>query len=409
VDFGRQLEGEGHHMIDRRHFLGAASLGAISASLGSSDLFAQEPRAGAKAKARDQGGPPLQADEQVNRILGQARTDGRRLPGIIGAIVRGDDISNIGAVGLRKIGSPQPIRVDDAIHLGSCTKAMTATMIGTLIDEGKLRWDSTIPEVFPDWAGTIHPDYRSVTLNQLLSHRAGFPHDVSWRERAGGRPVVERRRALLSRALQDPPEFKPGSAYSYSNVGYVLAGMMAEQVTRTPWEDLMKSRLFGPLGMTSAGFGPPGTPGRVDHAWGHRASGNLVEAVHDDNDPSLGPAGTVHCSMRDWARFASLHLKGSVGATRLVKPETLKALHTPRPGEEYAGGWLVVDRSWAGGRALSHSGSNTFWFCTIWLAPIKGFALLAATNAAGKPAEAACDQAITGLLMYALSNQRGGR
>jgi CubicO group peptidase (beta-lactamase class C family) len=248
-----------------------------------------------------------------------------------------------------------------------------------------------------------------VTLDHLLTHRAGFPHDVAWWQGGQGRPIMEQRRFLLIRALQVAPEHKPGTTYSYSNVGYVLAGMMAEEVTRTPWEDLMKRRVFGPLGMTTAGFGPPGNPGKVDHPWGHRASGNLVEAVHEDNASSMGPAGTVHCSVADWARFASFHIRGSLGGNRLLKPETLKALHTPKPGEEYAGGWFVLDRSWAGGLAMNHNGSNTLWYCSIWIAPVKDFAILVATNAGGKPAEEACDHAVTGLLQLATMNDRNRR
>jgi CubicO group peptidase (beta-lactamase class C family) len=395
-------------MIGRRRFLGFASLGLMSPN-----LFAQDPRpkgkAKTKAKAAADDAPALETDEQVNRVLSQARTDGRRLPGMIGAIVRGEKLASIGAVGIRKIGSDEPMRVDDLVHLGSCTKAMTATMIGTLVDEGKLRWDSTVAEVFPDWAEGLHPDYASVTLDHLLRHLAGLPHDLAWWEgNRAGVPVVEQRRGLMSQALRVAPESKPGATYSYSNTGYVLAGMMAEQVTRTTWEDLMKRRVFGPLGMASTGFGPPGTRGKVDHAWGHRASGNLVEAVHDDNPPVMGPAGTVHCSMRDWARFASYHLKGELGGVRLLKAETLKALHTPRADEEYAGGWLINDRSWAGGRALSHTGSNTYWFCSIWLAPARNFAILVACNAAGKPVEDACDQAVSGLVRLVTGNERPG-
>jgi CubicO group peptidase (beta-lactamase class C family) len=399
-------------MIGRRRFLEVASLGLASAGLAPPDLFGQDPRlkGKTKAKAKSASGeaPALEADEQVNRILSQARTDGRRLPGMIGAIVRGEKLASIGAVGIRKIGSPEPMRVDDLVHLGSCTKAMTATMIGTLVDEGKLRWDSTVIDVFPDLAGEVHPDYASVTLDQLLRHRAGLPHDLAWWDGNRGISVVEQRRDLMSRALRVAPESKPGSAYSYSNTGYVLAGMMSEQAARTPWEDLMKRRIFGPLGMASAGFGPPGTRGKVDHAWGHRATGDLVEAVHEDNPPVMGPAGAVHCSMRDWARFASYHLRGELGGVRLVKPETLKTLHTARAGEEYAGGWLVNDRSWAGGLALSHTGSNTYWFCTIWLAPVRDFAILVACNAAGRPVEDACDEAVSGLVRLVTVNDRPG-
>ncbi len=395
-------------MIGRRRFLGVASIGLASACLDSAQLFAQDPRPKAKAKGKVKSvagdATPLEADEQVNRILGQARTDGRRLPGMVGGLVRGETLVSTGAVGIRKIGSPEPMRVDDLLHLGSCTKAMTATMIGTLVDEGKLRWDSTVAEVFPDAAVEMHPDYASVTLDQLLKHRAGLPHDLSWWDGDQGTSVLDQRRALMIQGLRKAPESKPGSKYSYSNTGFVLAGMMAEQVARAPWEVLMGRRVFGPLGMTSAGFGPPGTRGKVDHPWGHRATGDVVEAVHEDNPAVMGPAGSVHCSLRDWARFASFHLRGELGGVRLLKPATLKALHTAKAGEEYAGGWLVQDRSWAGGTALAHTGSNTLWYSSIWLAPARDFAVMAVVNAAGKPAEEACDQAVSGLVRLATIN-----
>jgi CubicO group peptidase (beta-lactamase class C family) len=98
---------------------------------------------------------------------------------------------------------------------------MTATMLGTLVDEGKLGWDSTISQVFPEWSKEIHPDFKPVTLAQLLSHRAGFSHDLRWRSFGPTRPAIEQRRSLLASALQDPPEVKPGSEYHYSNTGFV--------------------------------------------------------------------------------------------------------------------------------------------------------------------------------------------
>jgi CubicO group peptidase (beta-lactamase class C family) len=407
-------------MLGRRAFLEAAALGLISASLNPSGLFAQDPRpktskSKAKGKSSNAAKPntdldqkPLEPNEQINRILSQARTDGRRLPGIVGGIIRGEELAEVGAVGIRKIGAPNPILCTDLVHLGSCTKAMTATMLGTLVDEGKLRWDSTVTQVFPEWADDIHPDFKSVTLQQLLAHRAGFSHDLPWWQGGRGRSVVEQRRILMAEGLQSPPEVKPGSEYHYSNTGFVLAGMMGEQVTKTPWEDLMNQRLFRPLGMTTAGFGAPGTRGKLDHAWGHRAEGDTVEAVHQDNAAAMGPAGTVHCSIRDWARFASLHLHGSVGGVTLVKPETMKALHTPKAGEDYVAGWQVSNQSSAS-PILTHNGSNTLWYCSIWLELGKDLGYLVATNAAGKPAEDACSQAIRLLRQYANPNQRGRR
>ena len=101
----------------------------------------------------------VQADERINEVLAPVR-DEHHLPGLIGAIQTGNRLAAIGALGIRKIGSPEPIRVTDQVHLGSCTKAMTATMIGTLIDEGKLTWRSTIREVFPTRPPTSIPTFR---------------------------------------------------------------------------------------------------------------------------------------------------------------------------------------------------------------------------------------------------------
>ena len=244
---------------------------------------------------------------------------------------------------------------------------MTATIIGTLVDEGKLTWGSTFREVFPDLAAQFHDDFQKVTLSQLLTHRAGLPVNVSWWH-LRGETTTEQRFSLLTTVLAKPTGNRPGSTYAYSNVGYALAGLMAEQVSGQPWEALMRRRLFEPLGMSTAGFGSPGRPGTVNQPWGHRVLQGKVEPTQLDNAPALGPAGIVHCSIPDWGKFAALHMAGERGKAKLLKLSTFKALHTPPPGSEYAGGWIVVQRSWAGGRAMNHNGSNTVWYACIWLA-----------------------------------------
>jgi CubicO group peptidase (beta-lactamase class C family) len=345
------------------------------------------------------GPEPVRADPQVNRVLAPVR-DRHHLPGLIGAIVTGGRLAAIGAVGIRQVGSDEPIRVDDQVHLGSCTKAMTATLLGVLRDDGMLGWDSTIGEVFAERAAELHRDFRSVTLAQLLTHRAGLPHDGPWWELGAGRSTTEQRRALLTRMLRQAPASRPGTVYAYSNVGYALAGLMAEQVTGQAWEDLMRERLFEPLGMASAGFGPPGQPGRVDQPWGHLDEGRVIQPVRQDNAPSLGPAGTVHAAVPDWAKFAALHLRGAQGQGRLLKPATFRTLHTPPPGSEYAGGWFVYERSWAGGRTLMHKGSNRSWFASVWIAAARNVAFLVAMNQGGNTAERASDEATEALIAY---------
>ena len=228
----------------------------------------------------------------------------------------------IGCVGVRKIGSREPLRVTDQMHLGSCTKSMTATMIGTLVDAGKLSFDTTIRQVFPRAAPGFHPEFRPVTLWHLLTHRAGLPLDAHWWD-LPGKTTTDNRRNLLVSVLAEAPLFQPG-IYAYSNVGYALAALMAEQVTGRSWEVLMRQRVFGPLDMRSAGFGSPGHPGRVDQPWGHHVTGNEIKPTRQDNAPAYGPAGTVRCTVPDWAKFAALHLQGARGKGSLLKPATFR-------------------------------------------------------------------------------------
>jgi CubicO group peptidase (beta-lactamase class C family) len=341
----------------------------------------------------------IPADPDLNRLLLPIR-DTHHLPGLIAAVIQGDSIVSLGFCGLRKLGASQPFQATDQIHIGSCTKAMTATLVGILVEDGLLDWNTKIREIFPEEATGFHADFRDLTLSHLLTHRGGLPHDADW-WRLPGRTTTEQRRSALRTLLSRPPESRPGSTYAYSNAGYVIAGLVAEQVTGESWENLMRQGVFEPLGLSTAGFGPPGLSGRTDQPWGHREKGGRIQANRVDNAPCMGPAGTVHCSLPDWARFASLHLQGAEGQARLLKPSTFQDLHTPPPGFEYAGGWFVVDRPWAGGRALNHNGSNTSWYASVWLAPRRNFATLVATNLGGTNAEKACEATTQALIQYA--------
>lgn len=337
------------------------------------------------------------------------------LPALTGAIVTSRGLSSVGAVGVRKYGTATPVTVDDQFHLGSDTKAMTATMLATLVEEGKLSWTTTIAEVFPELAAKIDPAYRTVTLDQLLAHRAGFT-DASWPAGKNLRDMYrlpgdprQQRLAYVSMVLSEPPVSTPGTAYLYSNRSYAVAGAMAEKVANDSWENLMQNRLFDPLGMTTCGFGSMGTydgqnPALIDQPWQHTVDGNIHSAIapgpEADNAPVIGPAATVHCSIGDWGKFVTAHLRGEKGESGILKPGTFKHLHSPPFGGDYAYGWLVADRSWAGGRALNHAGSNTQNFAIVWMAPLKDFAVLIMTNQAGGDTFKACDDSATALIGY---------
>ena len=173
-----------------------------------------------------------------------------------------------------------------------------------------------------------------------------------------------------------------------------------ERVGGKPWAELMHDIVFTPLGMTNCGFGGLGTPCKIDQPWPHTANGQPTASNGPavDNAPVMGPAGTVHCSIVDWSKFIADQLRGERGAGALLKTETYKALHTPRFGGNYAFGWGVASRMWAGGTVLQHSGSNTMNFCTLWVAPLRDLAVLAVTNQGGDEAQTAADEAVGAMI-----------
>ncbi len=339
--------------------------------------------------------------ENINDLLEPIRQK-YNLPALAAASVQQDRLISLGAVGVRRFGEKDAVTSSDQFHLGSCTKAMTATLCAILVQRGKLKWDSTIGEVFADQRDKIQPEYYNVTLEQLLTHRSGLPEDrkpdatfLQIRMLSG--PMLQRRRKFVELVLSKKPATPAGTKFQYSNAGYVIAGTMCERVTGKTWEDLMRTELFKPLGMTSAGFGPPGSKDRNDQPCGHLALGDGWTAVPPgvffaDNPAVMGPCGTVHSSLADWAKFAIFHLRGEKGKESLLPAEAFRKLHTATDGD-YALGWMVVERGWAGGKALTHSGSNTLWMAVIWLAPNRDAAYLVATNV-GDKGFPACDEAI---------------
>lgn len=339
------------------------------------------------------------------------------IPGMAGAVIEGQRVGTylggIGATGKRRLGGTADVTIADKWHLGSCTKAMTATLIGRLVDQDKLSWNTTLAEAFPELAEGMHPAWKPVTLELLLGNRAGAPETLDadglwgrlWQHK--GTPT-EARRTLAEGVLKNPPVSTPGSKYAYSNAGFAIAGHVAETVMKKPWERLMREELFEPLQMITAGFG---APSKQDAPHGHRVMGSRVVPVDPgpgaDNPPAIGPAGTVHASVADWGRFMALHLRGErKGSTTLpVTRKTLRAMHEPLAGQEYGFGWIVTSRPWGNGKVLTHAGSNTMWYCVVWVAPKRDFAVLVTCNLGGNAAAKACDEAAGALIRWHLQGK----
>jgi CubicO group peptidase (beta-lactamase class C family) len=338
-----------------------------------------------------------------------------KLPALGGLLLQDGNVKALLTTGVRKQGDATPATANDQWHLGSCTKAMTATVVATFVEAKALRWDATLGELLADWPA-LHPAYRNVTIEMLLAHRGGVVGDLTKFD--GGRlwaslwdpsldPVVGRRR-VREAVLAAPPATTPGSTFAYANAGYMIVGSLLEKISGRSWEALVNERLFTPLAMTSCGFGAAGraTAARPDQPWGHAWTGAALEPVapgpRADNPPSVGPAGTVHCSLLDWGKFAALHLDGDAGRpTPILHAASFAKLHAAYPGQTYTyGGWERLERDWAHGPALAHVGSNTLNVADLWLAPGRRLGLLATSNASDAVAVRPVDRVI-GLLLDA--------
>ena len=246
-------------------------------------------------------------------------------PGLFAAVIDRKGVRAIAAAGVRKQGSPEKLTVDDQVHLGSLTKAMTSVLLEILVADGAFPggWKTTIADVFPELVEDIHPDYYDVNLFQLVRMKSGIGHyrDIrfGWKFRLAdyfgdpGVHILKERHAVLREILMSAPA-GPAGKYKYSSPAYVVAGAMAEKLTGKSWETLMRERLFAPLGITTAGFGAPGTPGKVDQPWGHRrdSRGEWAPNQRPHFTPSraFGPAGSVYVSIKDYAKFVALWFRG---------------------------------------------------------------------------------------------------
>jgi CubicO group peptidase (beta-lactamase class C family) len=289
------------------------------------------------------------------------------------------------ADGERKRGSGVPIELGDRWHLGSVTKSITATMIARLVESGQMQWSDSVGERFLE--ASIHEDWKPVTLKQLLTHTSGAPANFSFWVRlirpALGPECTQKRREAVMHVIAKKPAHPPGEKYAYSNVGYTIAGAMAETATGVSWEVLVKRKVFEPLELTGAGFGPPKSPSEtLDQPRGHRAllRWKMSASDEEDNTPIMGPAGTVHMTLRDLCTYAAEHLRGELGTGKLLATETYKRLHTPEL-DDYACGWVKKKPTYEIPHTTYwHNGSNTMWYALVVFIPSKNMAVAVTSN-----------------------------
>jgi D-alanyl-D-alanine carboxypeptidase len=323
-------------------------------------------------------GPETAPDDAIAAFLDQGG-----LPALLVGVIDGGQTLYTNVAGVRKRGDETPVTVDDAFHIGSNTKAMTAVVAGTVVDAGQLSWDATVSDVLANTV-EVGESYRTVTLAQLLNHSSGLPDNIANSDAesfyGSTEPVASERRRLAELALALPPKAAPGMYFRYSNLGYVVAGLMLEVVTGESWEALLEERLFTPLAMAHAGFGTPATPGLVDAPWGHDPLPNDAAARNGTFPEAFGPSGTVHANLADLIGYVHLYLDGGSGPRgRVISEAALAAIETPRL-HHYGFGWFL-DEDENGQLVMWHNGSIGTFYSTLVLFPERRGAIIMVTNA----------------------------
>jgi CubicO group peptidase (beta-lactamase class C family) len=346
-----------------------------------------------------------QAQDSLDAMV-KGETEQAGFPAMAAAVVVKGKLLAVGTGGTRRVGTVTPLTHNDRFHIGSDTKAMTSLMAAMMVEAGKLRWDSTFEQVFPELAAGMDAGVKRVTLAQLLSHTSGLPSDNADFDALLAKVVFEpgnlndQRYWMVKQTVTKPLAREPGVSFAYSNLGYTMAGAMIERVGEKSWEELIFDRVFTPLQLTTAGIGPQATLGRIDAPLGHVMVDGRLKAMiggpDADNPLVISPAGTAHMSVIDFARWGGWMAGQGKRAPFLVKPETMKKLVTPvismsaastssttvAGAAQYALGWGSTKMAWTDYPVAFHGGSNNMNKAYIWVDTERDASIVVMTNVA---------------------------
>ena len=338
-------------------------------------------------------GVTARAPQATAAIAAALREEG--LVGAAWATLGPDGSIATGAAGFKDARSRAPLRPDHKVHIGSITKTLVATGVLRLVSEGRVRLDTPVAELLPDvrfdnpWAATD-----PVRVRHLLDHTSGLDDARLWQ--------VFSRNALpdtpLSASFAGDPSLlrirsRPGSTFSYSNMGYTLLGRTIETATGERYETYLDRQLLGPLGMTDSSFrfvSQAGAQGDARLAMGHFEQGAPQAAVPQ----YLRPAGQFTTTARDMALFARFLLgDGDIGGERFIDATLLRAMGSPAGTDAalaglragYGLGLSRRDRSGVVG--LCHGGSTVGYRAMLCLYPGDRKAFFIALNADSEAAD----------------------
>jgi len=314
------------------------------------------------------------------------------VPGLAIGVVRGDTIVLAKGYGTRSVGRPDPIDEHTVFAIGSATKAFTSTLAAMMVAEGKMRWDEPATTHLPSLQ--LYDPYasRELTLRDLLAHRTGLPRaDFLWHAHAFDRAEILRRLRFLQ------PASSLRSRFSYSNIGYLAAGEAVATAAGSSWDDLIRDRVFVPLGMNETTTSLRAVTDRDNIAIPHDTSGKAISWLDAAN---IAPAGAITSTVSDMLKWVRFHVsEGKIGERQIVTPAALRETRTAQQlvplgaGARqltpytnflsYGMGWYISDHR---GRVLhSHGGNIDGMSAHVALVPEERAGLVVLTNRESSP------------------------
>jgi len=290
-----------------------------------------------------------------------------RVPGVAIAIIRNDSVILAKGYGVRKLGDAAPVDTKTMFAIGSASKAFTATSIAMMVDEGKMKWDDPVTKYLPGFQLWDSYATRDLTMRDALSHRSGLSRgDLSWYGSEYDRNEV------LRRVRYNKPSWGFRSQFGYQNVMYLAAGQSLAAVTQMPWDDVVKSRIFVPLGMSATNTSVKALAGQADVAQPHQTIDDTVRVIPYRDIDNIGPAGSINSNIEDMSRWVRFHLgDGKFEGKQLISPGSLRETRMPNTPirlegalgrilggahlAAYGMGWFLQDFH---GRLLIHHGGN---------------------------------------------------
>ena len=334
--------------------------------------------------------PRSKSLEGFDAIAEKALTD-FKVPGLAIAVVKDGRIIYAKGFGRRDVNKELPVTPHTLFAIGSCTKAFTTFVMGTLVDEGKLQWDTPVRTYLPGFRMSDPIATESITPRDLVTHRSGLPrHDMVWyNAKLTGKDLVKR---LAHFEATEPLRSK----FQYNNLMFVLAGYLVETIDGRPWEEAVRKRIFEPLGMTASNFSVRDSQKADDFARPYDELEGKVRVIPFRDISNVGPAGSINSSVAEMARWVAVHTHGGkLDGKSIISPAVLAELHTPQmttgqpsdkkeisPGA-YALGWSVD--TYRGHRRVHHGGAIDGFTAETCLFPDDGMGLVVLTNKDGTP------------------------